>query len=167
MPTPDLPKVYDLMIAALRSGALPISARLTEGAIARVLGINRTTVHLALRIMAKIQQSFSTVSYTPPHKPQRSVVIFGSTPSKIAEPPIVSPPSKTKDHESPTVISSPISAPHPLVTHPSTQDVVRCPHCSTLIPAKEVRHVLHETGTVICPGCQSDITDAIRGNDVD
>jgi hypothetical protein len=166
MPTPDLPKVYDLIIAALRSGALPNGTKITEGAIARVLGINRTTVHLALRIMVKIQQSFSTVSYTPPHKPQRSVVIFG-TPSQIAEPLTVNLPSKTQNRESPTIVSSQISAPRPLVARSSTQDVVRCPHCSNIIPANEVRHVLHETGTIICPKCQIDLTDAIRGNDVD
>ncbi|OLS13127.1 MAG: hypothetical protein RBG13Loki_3255 [Promethearchaeota archaeon CR_4] len=167
MPTPDLSKVYDSIIAALKSGRLPVGVKLTEGTIARVLGINRTTVHLALRLMVKIQQSFSPISYTPPHKPQRSVVIFSGTPLEIADFSIQNPPAKVQTRESPSTITLPKVSPQNLGNLPSPQDVVRCPHCNTLIPGNEVRHTLHDTGTVMCPGCQIDLADVVRGNDVD
>ncbi len=51
--------------------------------------------------------------------------------------------------------------------NPSSLDVVRCPRCNFLIPAKDVRQSLHATGTATCPKCQNDLADAIGGTNVD
>jgi DNA-binding MarR family transcriptional regulator len=63
-----------------------------------------------------------------------------------------------------TVLKATNLKPLPLPTTSSSLDVVRCHNCSVLIPGKEVRHALYETGTILCPKCQFDLTDTTRGS---
>ncbi len=49
------------------------------------------------------------------------------------------------------------------VSPPPSLDVVRCPSCGFFVPANEVRHSLHATGTANCPKCQYDLSDVIGG----
>jgi len=76
MPTPNLPGILDKIIGALRENTLPTGTELTEGEIAKILDLSRSTVRLVINIITKAQQECPVVTYQPPHGAQRSRVIF-------------------------------------------------------------------------------------------
>ncbi len=143
--------ILEKIISSLRERRLPAETELTEGEIAKKLALSRSTVRLAITIIAKAQQECPAVSYHPPHGTQRSRVIFAKA-EVLKNTRGVMQVKRVNPQKDPINIS-PAS---------KTEDTIICPRCKARQPFTEAWQLYASGAEVKCEGCGFDLRKVVE-----